>query len=202
MPEVIVPDHSEFIIANLDFDEPAQVNRSAWTGHIDIVGLPGGSFWYGELAVTDLVTEAADRPWRAFIASLRGVQNWFKVYFPCQVHIGPAPLIAAGATDGYTVPLKGMQPSTYILEAGQHLTIPLPSGHHRPVRLTAPIITDAAGNATAQFAPALNQVPAVNTLVESANPYVRMISTTPRIPFPTSNGVSGFSLSLEEYTND
>jgi hypothetical protein len=202
MAEIIVPDYSEFIVINLDFDEPAQVNRSAWTGHIQQVGLPGGSFWYGELAVTDLATEAEDRPWRAFIASLRGVQNWFKVYFPCQVHIGPAPLVAAGATSGRTVPLKGMQPSTCILEAGQHLTIPLPNGHARAVRLTAPLITDAAGNATAEFAPALNQIPALNTLVESASPYVRMASTQRRIPFPTVDGVSGFSLQLEEYTND
>jgi hypothetical protein len=68
--------------------------------------------------------------------------------------------------------------------------------------LTAPIITDAAGNATAEFAPALNQIPALNTLVESATPYIRMTSTQARIPFTTVGGVSSFALQLEEYTND
>jgi hypothetical protein len=202
MTEIIVPDHSEFIVSVLDFDEPAQINPSAWTGHISIVGQSGGSFWYAEIAVTDLTTEVADRPWRGFLTALRGVQNWFKVYLPCQTHIGPAPLVAAGATAGYTLPLKGMQPSTCILDAGQHLTVPLPNGHYRAVRLTAPLITDAAGNATAQFGPALNQIPALNAVVESANPYVPMVSTEARIPFVTSNGVSSFSLNLREYTND
>jgi hypothetical protein len=202
MTEIIVPDHSEFIISVLDFDEPAQINSSAWTGHISIVGQPGGSFWYAEIAVTDLTTEVADRPWRGFLTALRGVQNWFKVYLPCQTHIGPAPLVAAGATAGYTLPLKGMQPSTCILDAGQHLTVPLPNGHYRAVRLTAPLITDAAGNATAQFGPALNQIPVLNAVVESANPYVPMVSTEARIPFVTTGGVSSFSFNLREYTND
>jgi hypothetical protein len=70
------------------------------------------------------------------------------------------------------------------------------------VRLRGDLITDAAGNATAHFSPALNQVPAVDTLVESATPYIRMTSTQARIPFTTVGGVSSFALQLEEYTND
>lgn len=198
MAEVIVPDYDELQVLELDFDEPAQINRSAWTGGRKVVGQPGGSYWTGQVAVENIVTEAEERQWRAFIAQLRGVQNWFKAYLPCQSHIGPPPTVDTGAGNGYTLPLTGMSPSTIILEAGQHMTVPLPSGHNRPVRLTADLVTDAAGKAVAAFSPALNEVPTLGATVETANPYVPVASSSTRLAIPQSNSVSGFAFDVEE----
>lgn len=198
MAEVIVPDYDELQVIELDYDEPAQVNRSSWTGTRKAIGLPGGGLWSGQIAVENIATESEERQWRAFLAKLRGVQNWFKVYLPCQSHIGPAPTVAAGATNGYVLPLTGMAASTRILEAGQHLSVPLPSGHVRAVRLTADLVTSAAGAATAEFAPALNEVPALGAVVETAKPYVRVAASATRNPMPQSNGISGFTLDVEE----
>jgi hypothetical protein len=198
VPEIIIPDYDDLQVLELDFDEPAQVNRSAWTGTRKAVGLPGASLWTGRIAVENIATELSERPWRAFLTKIRGVQNWFKIYLPCQTHIGPAPTVASGAGNGYTLPLTGMTPSTTILEAGQHMSVPLPSGHVRTVRLTDDLVTNGSGNATAQFGPALNEIPTTGVTVETANPYVRMAATTPRNPLPQNNGISGFVLDVEE----
>lgn len=198
MAEVIVPDYDELQVVELDFDEPAQVNRSAWSGTRKVIGQPGASLWTGQVAVENIATEVEERQWRAFLARLKGVQNWFKVYLPCQSHIGPAPTVDTGATNGYTLPLTGMTPSTVILEAGQHMSVPLPSGHVRAVRLTADLLTDGSGEAVAEFSPALNEVPTLGAMIETANPYVRVAASATRNPIPLSNGISGFVLDVEE----
>lgn len=198
MAEVIAPDYDELQVVELDFDEPAQVNRSAWTATRKVIGLPGAGLWSGQVAVENIATEVEERQWRAFLARLKGVQNWFKVYLPCQSHIGPAPTVDTGATNGYTLPLTGMEPDTVILQAGQHISVPLPSGHIRTVRLTEDLLTDSAGKAVAEFAPALNEVPTLGAAVETANPYVRVAATATRTPIPLSNGISGFVLDVEE----
>lgn len=198
MPEIIIPDYDELQVIELDFDEPAQVNRSSWTGTRKVMGLPGAGIWTGQVVVENIATESEERQWRAFLARLKGVQNWFKVYFPCQSHIGPAPTVDTGATNGYTLPLTGMSPNTVILEAGQHMSVPLPSGHVRAVRLTADLLTDASGKAVAEFGPALNEVPTLGATVETANPYARMASSATRTPIPLSSGISGFVLDVEE----
>lgn len=198
MIEVIVPDYSELEVIYLDFDQPAQVNRSAWTGVKKVVGLPGASLWKGAVRVNSIATEAEERKWRAFTSALRGVQNWFKVLLPCQSHIGPAPVVAIGAGDSYSLNLAGMSPDTRILEAGQHMTVPLPSGHQRCVRLTADLMTDSTGSATAQFAPSLNEKPVIGSVVETANPFVPVSATETFLTIPQGDAISSLSFEVEE----
>ena len=198
MPEVIPPNYDDIEIKELDFEEPAQINRSAWTGTRKVIGLPGAALWRGKIEVMNIATEAEERPWRGFKAKLRGVQNWFKLYLPCQSHIGPAPVVGASPGNAYTLPLTGMLANTTILWAGQHMTVPLPSGHKRAVRLEADLITNGSGAATAQFSPALNETPVVGAAVETANPYVLVTAASASNPFSTSGGVSGFSMDVEE----
>jgi hypothetical protein len=198
MAEIIVPDHDELIVRALDFSEAAQINRSGWTATRKVIGLPGATLWRGQIEVRNIATELEERPWRAFKAKLRGVQNWFRVYLPCQSHIGPAPTVDTGAGNGYSLPLTGMTSSTTILWAGQHMTVPLPSGHARAVRLEADLITDAAGKADAVFSPALNETPALGATVETARPYVPVTASSPDNPFADNDGVSGFTMDIEE----
>ena len=112
--------------------------------------------------------------------------------------IGPKPTVAAGAGNGFTLPLTGMAASTTVLEAGQFMTVPLPSGHARLVMLTADLVTDASGNATAAFKPDLGEIPDEDTVVETVNPYCPMRSTVNEIAVPTEGGVTVVSLSMRE----
>lgn len=114
-----------------------------------------------------------------FLSRLARRQNTFRIRAACQTHIGPPPVVDAGAGDAYTLPLKGMAVSTTILEAGQWMTVPLPSGYARLVCLTADLITDASGEATAQFEPALGEIPAEDAVVETAEPYTLVRQSGP-----------------------
>lgn len=196
MSEVIAPEG--LIITSLGFETPAQRNTSLWTRRTRKTGLPGAETWQATAEIPEIATETDERAWRAFYFGLQGVLNWFKLRLPCQRHIGPMPLVAAGGTGGYTQPLKGMTPNTTILFAGQFMTIPVPIGRPRPVMVTSDMRTDASGNATASFVPALGQTPATDTPVETANPYIPVCSTSPVAALNYSNGVSGVSIDLAE----
>lgn len=194
MAEIAVPDQSLFVDKEWTLDVPAQRNRSAWTGRSKVVGLPGAETWRVKGRVRSRPTERQQRPWRAFFVALRGIQHHFRVRMACQSHIGPPPQVDAGAGDGYTLPIKGMTPSTTILEAGQFMTVPLPSGYWRAVCLSADLNTDAAGKAIAQFEPALGEVPATNAVLETAEPFCLVRLAQPQ----TGWGGGSFAFEAEE----
>lgn len=198
MTEIFLPDDGAMELTSLDLSVPAQQNRSVWTGRRQIIGLPGGEVWAARAGIFDIATEEQERVWRAFLLSLRGQQNWFRWPLPCNRHYGPKPLVNAAAGAGYTLPLDGMAASTRILRAGQFMTVPLPSGHWRTVGLTADLITNASGQATAQFEPALNEVPANNATVETGNPFIPFANADPGFSLSYSQSVSGTELSLVE----
>ncbi|MXP42993.1 hypothetical protein [Allopontixanthobacter sediminis] len=198
MTEITVPNTDDLTLSNLSLDAPAQVNRSIWTGGRKVVGLAGAELWRGSASIDDLATEEEERPWRVFVFGLKGPQNWFRWPLPCASHIGPKPTVASGAGDAYTLPLTGIQPNARILMAGQYMTVPLPSGHNRPVMLMSDLRGDASGNATAEFTPALGEVPVLGATVETVAPFIPMSLTDPRQGFALSEGVSGSSFDVEE----
>lgn len=198
MTEVTIPKVDDLLLLGLDIDVPAQVNRSKYTGRRQVVGLEGAETYFGSVAIDIIATELEERQWRAFLAKLKGPQNWFRWYLPRGQVIGRKPLVDVGATDGYSLPLKGMQPSTVILRGGQYMTIPLPSGHARAVCLEDDLIADGSGKAVAAFAPALHEVPASETEVETARPYIPMSPVDTRLGLQTNNGVSTASFDVEE----
>lgn len=198
MSEITVPDPANLLLESLTLLTPSQVNRSEWTGKRKVVGLPGAELWRGKATIDTMATEAEERPWRAFLLALRGPENWFRWPLPCHRHIGPKPTVDTGATDGYSLPLKGIQPNARILEAGQYMTVPLPSGYSRAVCLTAELRADGSGQAIAYFEPALGEVPAEDAEVETVDPYIAMALVSPEQGFTLSNGVSGSSFDVEE----
>lgn len=198
MSEIAIPSPDDLLLDSLTLYAPAQVNRSAWTGRRKVIGLAGTEIWRGKATIDLICTEEEERPWRAFLFGLRGPVNWFRWYLPCQRHIGPKPAVAAGASDGYTLPLDGMQASATILRAGQFMTVPLPSGHWRTVCLIADLRTNGSGQATATFEPALNETPAENAIVESAVPFIPMAPVEPTQGLDSADGVSGASFDVEE----
>lgn len=198
MSEIEIPASGRLILDSLILSAPAQVNRSQWTGTRKVVGLPGVELWRGRATIMPMATEVAERPWRAFMFALRGPVNWFRWPLPCHKHIGPKPTIDVYPSDGYELPLTGMQPNARILLAGQFMTVPLPSGHFRTVCLTADLRADASGNATATFEPALGEVPDEGEEVETTDPFIPMSLVEPEQGFVASQGVSGTSFDVEE----
>jgi hypothetical protein len=198
MSEIIVPDYDGLLLDGLDLHTPAQVNRSQWTGTRKVVGMPGVELFRGKATIDILATEEEERPWRAFLFGLRGPVNWFRWPLPRNSHIGPKPVVDAGATDGYTLPLTGMQPNARILRAGQWMTVPLPSGHYRAVCLTADLRADASGDATAAFVPELGEVPDAGETVETVEPFIPMRLSADRQGFAMSDGISGSAFDVEE----
>lgn len=197
MSEVIPPDG--LILTALALDTPAQLNQSVWTRRQRKTGLPGSERWQASAETPQCATEADERQWRSFLFGLRGVLNWFKLPLPCQTHIGPEPVVAAGGTLGsYQQPLKGMEPNTTILYAGQFLTFPLLVGRPRTVQLTEDLQTDGAGAAIARFTPSLGQVPAIDAAVETSNPFIPVCSVDTVNALSFSQGVSGTTLNLIE----
>lgn len=198
MSEITVPDPDDLILGKLDLDQPSQVNRSAWTGRRKVVGLPGAALWTGQAAIDVLTTEVEERPWRAFLWGLNGPKNWFKWTLPCNSHAGGKPLVASGATAGNTLPLSGLTVSTTILTAGQFITVPLPSGHSRAVCLTADLVSNGAGGATASFVPALGEVPTLGATVETKDPFIPMSLAETQQGFGLEGSVSGASFAVVE----
>jgi hypothetical protein len=196
--EIVVPDYEAMIITGLTPNFPSQVNRSVWTGKRKVVGLPGGENWTGSLIVPDIATEIEERKWRAFLIALRGPQNWFRWYLPCNRHYGPKPRVNAATADGYSLPLDGMAASTRILSAGQFMTVPLPSGHNRLVCLAEDLVTNGSGQATAVFGPALGEVPANNAEVETGKPWIPLALTRPDVGLAYADAIAGLEFDVEE----
>lgn len=198
MAEVTVPDPSELILDGPLLTTPTQVNRSQWTGKRKVVGLPGAETWSGSVTIGDIATETAEQPWRAFIFKMRGPVNWFRWALPCNTHSGSKPVVAAGAGDGYSLPLSGMAANATILKSGQFMTVPLPSGRHRAVCLTSDLVADGSGAATAVFEPALGEVPAAGSQVETIDPFIPMSFTETTQGLSYQGGVSGAVFKVEE----
>lgn len=198
MTEIIVPDYEAIHFDGLALNTPSQANRSAWTGRRKVLALPGAERWRGQVSIQDIATESEERDWRSFLAKLIGPQNWFKWLLPCHQHIGPKPVVAAGAAAGNSLVLEGIEPNARILHAGQYMTVPLPSGHYRAVVLVDDLRADATGVATASFYPALNEIPTAGAEVETTDPFVPMSPTTGVLGLSLNEGVSGTSFEVEE----
>lgn len=176
---------------------PAQRNASAWTGRSKVVQLPGMAAWRATLRFDPIATEVDERLLRAFIASCDGMMGVIRAPYLCQNHIGPRPTVRAVGTAG-TLPLGGMQRQTRILDAGQAMTVPLPSGRHRLVILTADLVTDGLGRGTATFAPRLNETPAIGATVETNDPFAPMRFAQADTDVIMQQGISGASIALVE----
>jgi hypothetical protein len=186
------------ILRKLECDVPASVTESEWTGATQVIVGPGRQLWFANIEVPTLATEAEETEWRAFLYGLRGIVNTFNLPLACQSHAGPKPLVGAGAGNAYTLPLTGMQRDTTILDAGQYLTVPLPSGYNRLVSLAQNLVTDGTGNATAMLEQKLYETPTLGAAVESVAPFVEMRSLNRRLGMSYDQGVSGFALDLRE----
>ena len=198
MSEITVPSYDDLILTGLTLSAPAQVNRSKWTGKRKVIGMPGIELWKGQVTIDTQATEENERPWRAFLFALKGPVNWFKWMLPCATHAGSKPTVASGASNGYALPLTVLTPSTTILKAGQFMTVPLPSGAYRAVCLTDDLVASGTGTATANFVPALGEIPATGATVETKDPFIPFALVQSDQGFSFGDGLTGASFDVEE----
>lgn len=172
MTLVAMPTSANLVQFSLSLEEPAQRNLSVWTGGSKVTGLPGAGRWSASFAPHQIIEPKVKKQWRAFLLALRGPVNSFWLTVAKGQNTNSAATVGTGANAGRTLPLAGLLQSILILEAGDYITVPLPSGHHRLVMLTEDLVSSASGTAVARFRPELSEVPAAGASVEINNPYV------------------------------
>ncbi|MGX7896896.1 hypothetical protein [Tsuneonella sp. HG222] len=157
-----LPDQMHFRGIAWRLIQPAQVNRSGYTGGRKVMGYLGGR-WAAAVEFVPYRDDAEVQAWRGFLASLEGQVHTFFLPAAWDQHGGANPTVTASA-GAQTVDLS----AAIGLKSGQYMTFGLPSGARQMVVLTA----DMAGT-TAQFRPALREAQAGNT-VETVNPYAQV----------------------------
>lgn len=165
-------------IINLQWAQPPgyQVNRSELTGVTRTVQLGPAERWNasGRLVPrgnADLVTV------RGFLANMKRPGNFARlpmVETPQVKTFGyPTLVLVNGAGQlGYSLNLKGLQPSVTNLLAGDIITIFLdgPNGIWQPIVLTADLVANGSGNGTASLSTPLRKSPGNNDEVELSVP--------------------------------
>lgn len=198
----IIPPPAPLPLRNVQWRAPfpAQVNRSVWTGHRKVIGLPGATVWTATAQFVTIVTEARAKRWRGWFTALRGPVNSFPMLATETVQTTAAnPTVSAGGNAGVSLPLQGLPVSATVLLSGDMMTVPLPSGHQRLVVLTAPLVSKASGQATALFGPDLGEIPAVGALVEVRRPWGLMAQTSEPPGWDVDVGQTySFKLTAEE----
>lgn len=150
--------------------QPAQQNISAWTGARQV--MPSGRGWW-ECSITlpPIVGTSHVNAWRAFMGSAQGATNDFQVpVSPIAQSTATETARVNGASQtGRSLITDGWPPSTTVLSGGQYVTI-----NNQLLQLTSNVTSDASGNATINFAPAIRVSPADNAVIEYKNPYALM----------------------------
>jgi hypothetical protein len=110
----------------------------------------------------------------------------------------PDACTAAAGSGGLALNLAGLQPFTRHLQAGDMLTVTLPSGDEQLITLTADLVA-ASGTATAALATPLREVPTAGALVYLSRPHALMRCADPMGWGVSPGGVyEAQSLELEE----
>lgn len=181
-----------------DLKQPAQVNRSGWTGRRQVVGLPGGAVWSASGEFVPILKESNARQWRAFWASLRGPFNTF--YLPAtegdQHALSLTVRVNGASQSGRGLAIDGLPNNTTLLAAGSFVSMP---STNQMLILTAAMTSNASGQANISFEPALRISPADNAIVETKNPVAHVALTGDTFGWSVDPGqLYGFAFEVEE----
>lgn len=185
-----LPPEVRFRRTELEVDQPAQVNRSGYTGRRTVMGLPGGALWSGSTQIIDANNNDDAGIARAFLIGLEGPVHTFPLPVAKNQHnFAQSAVVAAGALAGQgTMPMKGMPPGVTYLKTGRYITVTLPSGKYQLVMLTAPLVSDGAGNGVASFRPVLREAPANNAPLATRNPFCEVANVTSKVRWVNEPG--------------
>lgn len=148
------------------FDNPAQVNRSGWTGRRKAAILIAAPMWRAQVALTTKQSDIDVFAWRAFLMKLRGVQNSFRLKAVEKSQIAGVTVLVKGAGQtGFSLVTDGWGAAGLKLKAGQMITV-----GDQLIMLGADVIADGTGTATLTLESYMRASPADNAPVEVANP--------------------------------
>lgn len=162
MPAAPVPAEIEWT-----HDQPSQSNRSEFTGIRRTTILPQAARWEAKVTLPVIQGEAAFRPWRGFLAKLRGTANSFRLgATETDQIIGVAVTATAGGQQGTFLATTGWGPAGLKLPMGSLVTI-----GDQLLELVDDVVAGGGGNAVLSFAVPLRVSPAAGAPIEVRRPY-------------------------------
>lgn len=173
---------------------PAQVNTSGWTGRRQVLA-SGRGWWECSISLTPIVGQENYRPWAAFLALTDGPVNDFRVPVdptPQTTLVNTVRVKGADQT-GNTLITDGWPASVTVLKAGMFVTVA-----DQLLQLTSNVTTNASGEVTLTFKPALRVAPADNTVIEYKNPYCLMFLKDEPTPSIDQGYIYGLTFNLRE----
>lgn len=168
--------------------QPAQNNVNAWTGSRQVIA-SGRGWWECQFALPPIVGTENFNPWRGFIAAMRGAANDVRIPVDptAQSALSNTVLVNGADQFGRSVDTDGWPASTTVLSAGQFVTIA-----DQLLQLTADVTSNASGEATLTFEPAIRVPTTDNAAVEYKNPHCLMYLQEE----PTYNVSAGYIYTL------
>lgn len=136
----------------------------------------GKAIWSLRLTLPPLTREQL-RQWRAALAQLSALDNRFEAgppeyTGPSTGYAGPAPTVNGAGQLGNALAVAGLPASTTILRAGDYFSVDAANEKELKI-ITADVVSNASGQASIQFEPALRNAPASGSVVEIFSPKAR-----------------------------
>lgn len=172
MPARPVPAEVEW-----DIDQPAQVNRSEFTGRRRVAILAAAPRFYARVTLPPILGEANAFAWRAFVVDLDGVANSFRLVACERDQVAGVPVVQVDGAGqgGRELATKGWGSAGLKLRRGQFVTV-----GEQLLMLTADVVAEATGLAAVRFKPHLRLSPADGAPIEVKRPYAVMSMSDPR----------------------
>lgn len=149
MAIISLPAGARFRNADWRLTIPQQVNRSAWTGKRQLVGLPGGARWRVTAEVVPIIRERNIEPWRAFFAKLNGSENMFRMPATEGPQIVPVTVAKVAPVNSGLTPTSGMTLNTNKTVASKASGVAAwDSSVHSPTPIAAPCMLSFRPNVT------------------------------------------------------
>lgn len=168
---------------------PAQVNRSAYTGARSVAANPWHGKWSFKVQLAPIVGEANFLPVRAFLASLRGAVNTFRMPATegSQAAFGAATVLSSVAQGAVAMTVAGAA-----VQAGQMITV----NDQLLLILTSAV---SGSNRAITFEPALRAAATAGTAVNAAAPTCLVALSGPDVGWSVDQGqLYNVSFDVEE----
>lgn len=176
-------------------DQPSQTSRSEFNGRggarTNI--LAGGARWFAKVTMPVVLSERQFRPWRSFLAKVRGRANVFRVKAVEQPQIRFHCVVVAdgGGQKGYSLKTKGWLPGAQMLD-GMFLTI----GDSLLVVDGDSVIAGADGKLTIAVNPLIPEGVADGAAIEVHEPWALLQMSDTRSGYTVGRGQT-YSISFQ-----
>lgn len=150
-----------------ELDRPAQVNRSWWSGRDSVRANPWHGRWSAQVALAPIVGEENILAWRAFLATLKGQVNTFRLPATEGAQTALANVLVSGAHAAgvSSIAFSGGGLSITQLAAGRMITL-----NDQLMVLTAAAATNGAGAGSFTVEAPLRAAATNGTTIETQRP--------------------------------